>query len=67
LTAPTCARWHAQAAGAVSASRHRLVTERLTNFTSDQVFNYALSPDQRVALVRGQVLSDVVLISSESR
>jgi serine/threonine protein kinase/Tol biopolymer transport system component len=40
---------------------------QLTNFTSDQIFSYALSPHQRVALVRGQVLSDVVLISSESR
>jgi Tol biopolymer transport system component len=37
----------------------------LTKFTSDQIFNYALSPDQRqAALVRGRVSSDVVLIAS---
>jgi eukaryotic-like serine/threonine-protein kinase len=36
----------------------------ITLFTSEQMFNYALSPDQkRVAAVRGQVRSDVVLIS----
>ncbi len=56
--------------GAAQLMRYPLPGGRpvqLTNFTSDQIFNYALSPDQRVALVRGQVLSDVVLISSESR
>ena len=37
----------------------------LTKFTSDQLFNYGLSPDSRqVAIVRGRVASDVVLISS---
>ena len=39
----------------------------LTHFTSEQIFDYALSSDQRAALVRGHVSSDVVLISSESR
>jgi Tol biopolymer transport system component len=37
----------------------------LTKFTSDQIFSYALSPDQQqAALVRGRVSSDVVLIST---
>ena len=37
----------------------------LTKFTSDQIFGYAVSPDQKqVAAVRGRVSSDVVLISS---
>jgi len=37
----------------------------LTKFTSDQIFTYALSPDQQHAvLVRGRVSSDVVLIST---
>lgn len=37
----------------------------LTKFTSEQLFTYALSPDQRQAgLVRGHVSSDVVLMSS---
>jgi Tol biopolymer transport system component len=36
----------------------------VTNFTSDQIFGYAVSPDQkRLATVRGQVTSDVVLVS----
>ena len=37
----------------------------LTKFTSEQIFSYAISPDQRqVGLVRGRVNSDVVLISA---
>jgi serine/threonine protein kinase/Tol biopolymer transport system component len=37
----------------------------LTKFTSEEIFTYALSPDQRhVGLVRGRVNSDVVLISA---
>jgi Tol biopolymer transport system component len=37
----------------------------LTKFTAEQIFAYALSPDQRrVGLVRGHVNSDVVLIAS---
>ena len=37
----------------------------LTKFTSEQVFSYAVSPDQKqVAVVRGRVSSDVVLVSS---
>jgi Tol biopolymer transport system component/predicted Ser/Thr protein kinase len=37
----------------------------LTKFTSEQIFAYALSPDQRqVGLVRGHTNSDVVLIST---
>jgi hypothetical protein len=37
----------------------------LTKFTSGQLFNYGLSPDSRqVAIVRGRVSSDVVLIST---
>jgi serine/threonine protein kinase/Tol biopolymer transport system component len=36
----------------------------LTKFTSEQIFGYALSPDQKqVAVVRGRVSSDVVLVS----
>ncbi len=36
----------------------------LTKFTSEQIFGYALSPDQKqVAMVRGRVSSDVVLVS----
>jgi Tol biopolymer transport system component len=36
----------------------------LTKFTSEQIFGYAVSADQRqVALVRGRVTSDVVLVS----
>jgi hypothetical protein len=38
----------------------------LTTFTSEQIFNYAVSPDMKeVAIVRGRVSSDVVLVSSE--
>jgi Tol biopolymer transport system component len=37
----------------------------LTKFTSEQIFFYALSPDQRqLGLVRGHVNSDVVLIAA---
>ena len=37
----------------------------LTQFTSEQIFTYALSPDQKqLAVVRGRVSSDVVLVSS---
>jgi hypothetical protein len=40
----------------------------ITQFTSDQIFTYALSPDQaQVAVVRGRVSSDVVLVSSVDR
>jgi Tol biopolymer transport system component len=38
----------------------------LTQFTSEQVFTFALSPDQKqLAVVRGRVSSDVVLVSSQ--
>ena len=41
------------------------VATSLTKFTSDQIFNYALSLDQRqAALVRGRESSDVVLVST---
>ena len=37
----------------------------LTKFTAEQIFSYALSPDQRhVGMVRGHVSADVVLISA---
>jgi Tol biopolymer transport system component len=37
----------------------------VTKFTSEQIFGYAVSPDQKqVAIVRGRVSSDVVLVSS---
>ena len=37
----------------------------VTKFTAEQIFSYAVSPDQKnLALVRGRVSSDVVLISS---
>ncbi len=37
----------------------------MTQFTSEQIFTYALSPDQKqLAVVRGRVSSDVVLVSS---
>jgi Tol biopolymer transport system component len=40
----------------------------ITKFTSEQIFTYALSPDQqRLAVVRGRVSSDVVLVSSAQR
>jgi Tol biopolymer transport system component len=36
----------------------------LTHFTADQIFGYAVSPDQkRLAIVRGRVTSDAVLVS----
>jgi hypothetical protein len=36
----------------------------LTKFSSEQIFGYAVSPDQKqVALVRGRVSSDVVFVS----
>ena len=38
---------------------------QLTQFASEQIFTYALSPDQKqLAVVRGRVSSDVVLVSS---
>jgi len=37
----------------------------ITQFTAEQIFAYALSPDQKqLAVVRGRVSSDVVLVSS---
>ena len=37
----------------------------VTRFAAEQIFNYALSPDQKhLALVRGRVSSDVVLVSA---
>jgi hypothetical protein len=40
----------------------------ITQFTSEQIFTYALSPDQqRLAVVRGRVSSDVVLVSSTEK
>ena len=40
----------------------------ITHFTSDQIFNYALSPDhKRGAAVRGHLSSDVVLVSTVSK
>jgi Tol biopolymer transport system component len=40
----------------------------ITHFTSEQIFTYALSPDQqRLAVVRGRVSSDVVLVSSTEK
>jgi Tol biopolymer transport system component len=54
--------------GVSNLMRHQIAggsATPLTKFTSDQIFNYALSPDQRqAAIVRGRVSSDVVLISS---
>jgi hypothetical protein len=39
--------------------------EQITRFTGDQIFSFAVSSDQtRWALVRGQVVSDVVLVES---
>jgi hypothetical protein len=36
----------------------------VTNFTAEQIFGYAVSPDQKYfAIVRGHVTSDVVLVS----
>jgi eukaryotic-like serine/threonine-protein kinase len=40
----------------------------ITRFTSEQIFAYALAPDQKqLAVVRGRVSSDVVLVSSVDR
>ena len=37
----------------------------ITKFTSEQIFTYALSPDQKqLAVVRGRVSADVVLVST---
>jgi Tol biopolymer transport system component len=37
----------------------------ITQFASEQIFTYALSPDQKqLAVVRGRVSADVVLIST---
>ncbi|HXW03896.1 MAG TPA: protein kinase [Vicinamibacterales bacterium] len=39
----------------------------LTKFTAEQIFTYAISPDQRhLGLVRGRVSSDVVLIADRT-
>jgi Tol biopolymer transport system component len=38
---------------------------QVTSFSSDRIFTYAVSPDQHNwAMVRGDVTSDVVLVSS---
>ena len=48
-----------------SGSRSAGAPPPLTQFTSEQIFTYALSPDQKqLAVVRGRVSSDVVLVSS---
>lgn len=40
----------------------------LTTFAAEQIFNFAISPDhERLALVRGLVSSDVVLVSAAKR
>ncbi len=40
----------------------------LTTFAAEQIFNFAISPDhKRLALVRGLVSSDVVLVSAAKR
>ena len=40
----------------------------VTRFTSEQIFNYAVSPDQkRLAVVRGRLSSDVVLVSTADK
>jgi hypothetical protein len=40
----------------------------LTQFTSEQIFNYALSPDQKhAAVVRGRISSDVVLVATAEK
>jgi hypothetical protein len=40
----------------------------LTKFGSEQIFSYAIAPDQgQLAIVRGRVSSDVVLISAGPR
>jgi Tol biopolymer transport system component len=40
----------------------------ITRFEAEEIFNYALSPDQKhLALVRGRVSSDVVLVSAAGK
>jgi len=40
----------------------------MTQFASEQIFSYALSPDQKhLAIVRGRVSSDVVLVSAAGK
>ena len=38
--------------------------KQLTHFESDLIFNFAFSPDGRLALTRGRITNDVVLISA---
>jgi Tol biopolymer transport system component len=41
---------------------------QITQFPAEQIFTYALSPDQKqLAVVRGRVSSDVVLVSSTAK
>jgi Tol biopolymer transport system component len=37
--------------------------KQITHFTEDRIFNFAWSPDGRIAYERGKLLSDTVLLS----
>jgi Tol biopolymer transport system component len=76
-TVPSSALWmpdgkalvYVETRGGVSnLIRHPIVDGTpapLTKFTAEQIFGYAVSPDQKqLAIVRGRVSSDVVLVAS---
>jgi Tol biopolymer transport system component len=76
-TVPTSASWAADGRaliyvdtrGGVSNVMRQPLTRSapaaLTHFAAEQIFNYAVSPDQKqLAVVRGRVSSDVVLVSA---
>ena len=79
-TVPPSAQWTGDSRGflynetraGVSNIVRRLMTAAtaapVTRFTSEQIFNYAVSPDQkRLAVVRGRLSSDVVLVSTADK
>jgi Tol biopolymer transport system component len=59
------------AAGVSNLMRQPLIggpATAMTQFASEQIFSYALSTDQKhLAVVRGRVSSDVVLVSAEGK
>ena len=79
-TVPPSAQWmgdsrgfmYIDTRGGVSNLVRRLITASatvpVTQFTDEQIFNYALSPDhKRAAVVRGRLSSDVVLVSTAGK
>ncbi|HEX6323309.1 MAG TPA: protein kinase, partial [Vicinamibacterales bacterium] len=79
-TVPPTAQWtgdsrgfvYIDTRGGVSNVVRRLITAPaavpVTQFTAEQIFNYAMSHDhRRLAVVRGRLSSDVVLVSTAER